>query len=109
MRWWIAIPLSWLFLATSAFAENRLALVIGNDDYQHIDKLQRPRPMRRLMRRFCARRGSRFRRAMTSLCYHGRRGDYRARSTSQDGLGQIKYRPTPNPPEPHQTRLSTPP
>ena len=28
----------------------------------------------------------------------GRRGDYRARSTSQDGFGQIKYRPTPNPP-----------
>ena len=41
MRSWIAILLSWLFLATSAFAENRLALVIGNDDYQHIDKLQK--------------------------------------------------------------------
>jgi hypothetical protein len=41
MRAWIAILLAWLGLAMPALAENRLALVIGNDDYQHIDKLQK--------------------------------------------------------------------
>ena len=34
-------PSAWICLAASARAENRLALVIGNDDYQHIDKLQK--------------------------------------------------------------------
>ena len=33
MRNWIAVLLAWLCLAPSAFAENRLALVIGNDRY----------------------------------------------------------------------------
>jgi caspase domain-containing protein len=33
MRTWIAACLAWLSLATSAFAESRLALVIGNDRY----------------------------------------------------------------------------
>ena len=41
MRAWIVVVLAWLCLAASARAENRLALVIGNDDYQHIDKLQK--------------------------------------------------------------------
>ena len=41
MRAWIVVLLAWLCLATQALAENRLALVIGNDDYQHIDKLQK--------------------------------------------------------------------
>ena len=39
MRAWIGVVLAWLCLAAPALAENRLALVIGNDDYQHIDKL----------------------------------------------------------------------
>jgi hypothetical protein len=43
MRLWIAVLLSWLLLATPAFAENRLALVIGNNGYQHIDALQKAR------------------------------------------------------------------
>src|SRR5271163_1991980 len=33
--------LAWLCLATSALAENRLALVIGNEGYQHIAALQK--------------------------------------------------------------------
>ena len=33
MRNWIAVLLAWLSLATSAFAEHRLALVVGNDRY----------------------------------------------------------------------------
>ena len=41
MRAWIVVVLAWLCLAASARAENRLALVIGNDDYRHIDKLQK--------------------------------------------------------------------
>jgi formylglycine-generating enzyme required for sulfatase activity len=41
MRAWITVLLAWLFLATSALAENRLALVIGNDGYQHIAALQK--------------------------------------------------------------------
>jgi hypothetical protein len=41
MRAWVVVVLAWLCLAASARAENRLALVIGNDDYQHIDKLQK--------------------------------------------------------------------
>src|SRR5271170_3912350 len=43
MRSWIAVLLSWLFLATSALAENRLALVVGNNGYQHIEALQKAR------------------------------------------------------------------
>ena len=43
MRSWIAVLISWLFLATSALAENRLALVIGNDGYKHIAVLQKAR------------------------------------------------------------------
>jgi hypothetical protein len=35
--------LAWLGLAGSALAENRLALVIGNDSYQHIDALRKAR------------------------------------------------------------------
>jgi uncharacterized caspase-like protein len=41
MRSWIAILLTWLCLVVPALAENRLALVIGNDDCQNIDKLQK--------------------------------------------------------------------
>jgi uncharacterized caspase-like protein len=33
VRNWIAVLLAWLSLATSAFAEHRLALVVGNDRY----------------------------------------------------------------------------
>ena len=36
MRGWIAICLAWLALATSALAENRLALVVGNDRYDNL-------------------------------------------------------------------------
>jgi uncharacterized caspase-like protein len=43
MRSWIAVLFSWLLLATSALAENRLALVIGNDGYKHIAVLQKAR------------------------------------------------------------------
>ena len=43
MRNWIAVLLVWLCLATSAFAEKRLALIIGNNDYQNIDKLEKAR------------------------------------------------------------------
>src|ERR1700722_14011522 len=43
MRSWIVVLISWLFLATSALAENRLALVIGNDGYKHITVLQKAR------------------------------------------------------------------
>jgi hypothetical protein len=42
MRVWIAL-LAWLGFAGSALAENTLALVIGNDSYQHIDRLQKAR------------------------------------------------------------------
>ena len=40
---WIAVLLAWLGFAGSALAEKRLALVIGNDAYQHIDRLQKAR------------------------------------------------------------------
>jgi hypothetical protein len=43
MRSWIALLMGSLFLATSALAENRLALVIGNGAYQHIEALQKAR------------------------------------------------------------------
>ena len=43
MRVWIAVLLAWLGFAGSALAENRLALVIGNDSYQHIEALQKAR------------------------------------------------------------------
>jgi hypothetical protein len=43
MRAWIAVLLAWLCFAGSALAEKRLALVIGNDAYQHIDALQKAR------------------------------------------------------------------
>jgi uncharacterized protein YraI len=41
MRAWVTIVilLAWFCLAMPAHAEKRLALVIGNDSYQHIDKL----------------------------------------------------------------------
>src|SRR5271168_3240348 len=41
MRAWVTILilLAWFCLAIPAQAEKRLALVIGNDSYQHIDKL----------------------------------------------------------------------
>src|ERR1700678_2269560 len=41
MRAWVTIQilLAWFCLAMPAYAEKRLALVIGNDSYQHIDKL----------------------------------------------------------------------
>ena len=41
MRAAFAILLAWLCLAAPAFAEKRLALVIGNNDYQHIAKLKK--------------------------------------------------------------------
>jgi Alpha/beta hydrolase of unknown function (DUF900)/Caspase domain len=41
MRAWIAFLLAWLCPASSALAENRLALVIGNGDYQHIAALEK--------------------------------------------------------------------
>ena len=41
MRAAFAILLAWLCLAAPALAENRLALVIGNNDYQHIGKLDK--------------------------------------------------------------------
>ena len=41
MRVFIAVLLAWLGCAGSAFAEKRLALVIGNDAYQHIDRLRK--------------------------------------------------------------------
>ena len=40
MRNWIAVLLAWLCLATSAFAENRVALVIGNDRYDNLPEVQ---------------------------------------------------------------------
>src|SRR5277367_4981777 len=43
MRGFIAGLLAWLCVAGSALAEKRLALVIGNDAYQHIDALQKAR------------------------------------------------------------------
>ena len=43
MRVGIAVLLAWLGFAGSALAEKRLALVIGNDGYQHIDRLQKAR------------------------------------------------------------------
>ena len=43
MRAWIAVLLAWLCFAGSALAEERLALVIGNDAYQHIDALRKAR------------------------------------------------------------------
>ena len=43
MRGFIAGLLAWLCVAGSALAEKRLALVIGNDAYQHIDRLQKAR------------------------------------------------------------------
>jgi WD40 repeat protein len=43
MRAFIAGLLAWLCVAGSALAEKRLALVIGNDAYQHIDALQKAR------------------------------------------------------------------
>ena len=43
MRIWIAVLLAWLGFAGSALAEKRLALVIGNASYQHIDRLQMAR------------------------------------------------------------------
>ena len=36
MRGWIALLLFWLCLTTSAFAESRVALVIGNDLYDQL-------------------------------------------------------------------------
>ena len=38
MRNWIAVLLAWLCLTTSAFAENRVALVIGNDRYDNLSE-----------------------------------------------------------------------
>jgi hypothetical protein len=43
MRAFLAVLLAWLCSAGSALAENRLALVIGNDSYQHIDALRKAR------------------------------------------------------------------
>ena len=43
MRALIAVLLAWLGFAGSGLAENRLALVIGNDAYQHIDALRKAR------------------------------------------------------------------
>ena len=43
MRAWIAVLLAWLCFGGSALAEKRLALVIGNNSYQHIDRLQKAR------------------------------------------------------------------
>ena len=43
MRVWIAVLLAWLCCVGSAFAEKKLALVIGNDSYQHIDALRKAR------------------------------------------------------------------
>src|ERR1700683_4946576 len=43
MRAWIVSLLAWLYLSGSGLAEQRLALVIGNDSYQHIDRLQKAR------------------------------------------------------------------
>ena len=43
MRVGIAVLLAWLGFAGSALAEKRLALVIGNDRYPHIDRLQKAR------------------------------------------------------------------
>ena len=34
---------AWLGLSGSALAKNRLALVIGNDSYEHVDRLQKAR------------------------------------------------------------------
>jgi hypothetical protein len=41
VRAWVVVLLAWICLAASARAENRLALVIANDNYQHIDKLEK--------------------------------------------------------------------
>ena len=41
MRAWFAACWILFCLASSALAENRLALVIGNDSYKHIDVLQK--------------------------------------------------------------------
>jgi hypothetical protein len=43
MRVWIAVLLAWLCFGGSALAEKKLALVIGNDAYQHIDALRKAR------------------------------------------------------------------
>ena len=43
MRPWVAVLLAWLFLTMPALAENRLALVIGNDGYKNIGVLQKAR------------------------------------------------------------------
>ena len=43
MRVGIAVLLAWFCFAGSALAEKRLALVIGNDSYRHIDRLQKAR------------------------------------------------------------------
>ena len=45
MRAWVTIVilLAWFCLAMPAHAEKRLALVIGNDSYQHIDALRKAR------------------------------------------------------------------
>ena len=41
MRAAFVVLLAWLCLTAPALAENRLALVIGNNNYQHIDKLKK--------------------------------------------------------------------
>jgi uncharacterized membrane protein len=38
VRAWIAVFLVWAGLATSALAENRIALVIGNDRYDNLSE-----------------------------------------------------------------------
>lgn len=67
MRAWIVVLLPWLGMAARPHSRRtglRLSSATTTDNTS--TSCKRPRPMRRLMRRFCARSGSRFRRAMTS-------------------------------------------
>ena len=43
MRAWVAMVLTWLLFAAPALAENKLALVVGNDGYQNIAPLEKAR------------------------------------------------------------------
>jgi hypothetical protein len=49
----LAVMLIVSMLCTGAFAEQRVALVIGNSDYDHIARLDNPVTMRSSWRRRC--------------------------------------------------------
>ena len=57
MRAWIVVLLAWLGLAGTAFADKRVALIVGNGAYEHADVLANPVNDARNMRKALSKLG----------------------------------------------------